>query len=202
LYWDRFFSVLSVSNSLKICNGIYQSDNNSPFYPTISVFNAKDSFLRDYKYTSGLNGLYNIQKGSIISLTDSGYFIAFTIGSGFGSAIEIVKTGTDFKSVWDKTLPNSANKTIAKIKKNGYNEIIIAYTLNNVKPAIGIMKLDLNGSVLWDKTYGGTTSTAAYDLCTDANNNIVVLGTNATFTQGNYNINVFRISSNNGEIIK
>ena len=196
------FSVLSVSDSQKICCGSCQSVYNGPFYPTISVFNAKDSFLRDYKYTSGLYVVPNsIQNGKIISLKDSGYFIASTIVSGSGTAIEVLRVGADFKPAWDKTLPNSANKIIAKIKENGLNEIIIAYTLNNTPPSIGIMKLDLNGNTLWDKTYGSAPGMGANDLCIDANNNIVVLGTNG-YSQGNYNINVFRISGNNGEIIK
>jgi len=40
-----------------------------------------------------------------------------------------------------------------------------------------MLKLDIDGKYIWNKTFGGNGNEKSYALCTDQNNNIFILGT-------------------------
>lgn len=119
----------------------------------------------------------------IVEADNGDIVFSFSLGTGFFRASilcgRITQAG---QTVWMKRIGNNTEfgRDIAKTRDGGF--IIAgstgAYGTDNVADDIYLFKLDANGNVLWNKTFGnpGGTYDEAYAVKIDSRDNIIVTG--------------------------
>lgn len=148
----------------------------SPFsnYPTTDAWMIKldKNFYKVWEKLSGGSGDDSYNK--IIKSPDGGYLLtggtsSNDLISGYhaGSDAWVSKLDNDFNTVWQKLIGGSGQDGLSGmfVTKDG-NYLLSGLTNSNNGDIIGqhgdydgwVLKLDLNGNVLWQKTLGGTRS--------------------------------------------
>lgn len=112
---------------------------------------------------------------------DNGYYIFGSTYSETGEFISnngqqdfwLIKTDFDFNIIWHKLYGGSSYELSKKILLNDDNSIVLlgeTYSRNGIgrsksdRPSLLIVKLDENGNVIWNHTYGGTRSEFAISI--------------------------------------
>lgn len=111
-------------------------------------------------WQSVIGGTGDDQVSSVVQVSDGGYItVGYTTSTGEGLRdIYVLRLNATGDLIWEKEYGGTGNdegKCIQKTSDGGY--IIAGYTdsLGNGGEDVYILKLDQNGSVLWQKTYGG-----------------------------------------------
>lgn len=152
----------------------------------------------------------HINYGNTIKATPGGGFIVAGITSSndgditnsYGKEdIWVVKFDSDGEMEWQKTLGGSLNDiatSIALSPEDGY--IVAGYTqstngditLNHGSNDVWVVKLDVDGDIIWQRTYGGTGDDRAYIVNSAPNGGYYVTG-NSSASNGEGDV-----SNNNG----
>jgi len=132
-------------------------------------------------------GSGNDRANSIVLTPDGGYAVAGhtrSKGAG-GSDFWVLKLDANGSLLWEKTFGGFLGdfaKSIVSTSDGGY--AVAGYTSS--KGAGGsdfwVLKLDANGSLLWEKTFGGSNSDAAYTIISTPDGGYAVTG--YTFSKG------------------
>ncbi len=161
---------------------------------------------------------------SDIQLTnDGGYIIVGTTASVDGDVtnnngsfdVWVIKVSSEGALLWEKTYGGSGVDNAQSVKQNiDGTFIVVAHTNSNdgdVSEPIGasdfwVIKLNENGNLIWEKTYGGTQTDAARYVQLTNDGNIVVVGftksndVDVTNNQGDKDVWIIKIDQN-GELI-
>ena len=115
-------------------------------------------FFKGWMKTFGRPNSSNVGD-SVQQTTDGGYIIAGRtdpIDSIIGD-IWVIKTDRDGNKVWDKTFGGSNMDYPSDIKQTGDNGFLITgrtYSFGAGMDDVWVLKLDQNGNVQWNKTFG------------------------------------------------
>jgi hypothetical protein len=139
--------------------------------------------IKQWDRTYGGNGLDYL--AALIRTPDKGYILGAGSMSGIsGDRTQPSRGGADFwvvrldsmgNKLWDKAYGGSASETLISMistSDGGYllgGNSISAVSGEKTQPCRGnedywIVKIDVNGNKLWDKTFGGSDSEHLYDL--------------------------------------
>lgn len=96
----------------------------------------------------------------------------------------VVKVSADGELLWQKCLGGTQQESILSITKFDGNYIVAGYTFssnydvsdNNGEGDLWLLRLNDNGDIVWEETFGGTSLEQANSLFIDNENNIVVVG--------------------------
>jgi len=138
---------------------------------------------------------------SIIQTQDGGYAVAgwtSSYGSG-GVDVWVLKLDANGNRLWDKTFGGSANDDGRAIIQESSGNYIIAgrtssYGAGNID--VWILKLDVNGNKIWDKTFGGVQNDYASSITESRDGTYVVAGWTNSFGAGNWDILTIKVDSN------
>jgi hypothetical protein len=164
------------------------------------VLFSQSSFEKTY----GMPG-YNYGK-DIVKTHDSCYLILGNKSGFTGSSdIYLIKIDTNGNAIWDKAIGTSAiewGEEIIKTSDNGF--AIVGYSNNNTNQDYDILliKLDSNGNVKWQNTYGGSDWDFAYSII-ETSFGFVITGETYSYGNGNNDVIFIRTDQNgDNEIIK
>jgi uncharacterized delta-60 repeat protein len=151
----------------------------------------------DWEKTYGVNNVdaaYSVQETS-----GGGYIVAGETGSS--SDAWVLKLNADGIVIWEKTY-GSANVDVARSAEQtsdgGY--IVAGETASTASSSDAwVLKLNANGSVAWEKTYGGSNADLARFIRQTSDNGYIVAGETQSFGAGGSDFWVLRIDKN-GEI--
>jgi|GEM_PF-318826 len=146
-------------------------------------------------------GSYGDYAYSIQQTTDGGYIVAGYTGS-FGFGDYVLKLNRDGSLAWQKTyggIWNDEAYSIQQTTDGGY--IVAGYTAsfgagNN---DVYVLKLDSDGSLAWQKTFGGSNNDEAYSVQKTADGGYIVAGYTGSFGSGDYDVYILKLDSN-GEL--
>jgi uncharacterized delta-60 repeat protein len=139
---------------------------------------------------------------SIRQTSDSGYIVAGETGSSASSSDAwVLKLNADGTVNWQKTY-GGANVDVAQSAQQtsdgGY--IVAGETASSASSSDAlVLKLNTNGTVNWEKTYGGSNADLARSIRQTSDNGYIVAGETQSFGAGGSNVWVLRIDKN-GEI--
>ncbi|HOQ40080.1 MAG TPA: Ig-like domain-containing protein [Fervidobacterium sp.] len=194
---DYGCSVQQTSDGGYIVAGYTKSSGNGDDDVYILKLNS-DGELKWEKTFGGelLDRAYSIQQTS-----DGGYIVAgYTKSSGNGDDdVYILKLNSDGELKWEKTfggeLPDRAY-SIQQTEDGGY--IVAGYTYSFDAGIIDvyILKLDADGGLVWQKTYGGTSIDVAYSIQQTNDGGYIVVGNTQSSGAGNDNVYVLKLDSN------
>jgi len=121
--------------------------------------------------------------------SDNGYIIAgYTFSYGAGSAdIWLIKTDTNGNEQWSKTFGGNKFENVQSVKQTsdgGY--IIVGETFSYGGGGMNawLVKTDTNGNETWNKTFGGTQESKAWDVQQTSDTGYIIAG--QTFLSGYY----------------
>ncbi|MFA4890892.1 MAG: hypothetical protein WC604_00860 [Candidatus Gracilibacteria bacterium] len=146
----------------------------------ISVVDKCDSVVNKWDKTFGGSG--NDNAHSIQQTNDGGYIVAGgTTSKGAGEADAwVFKLDSDGNLKWDKTFGGSDWDWAASIQQTSDGGYIVAgqksYSNGGKGSDVGVFKLDSNGNLEWDKTFGGSDYDMADSIQQTSDGGYIIAG--------------------------
>lgn len=141
----------------------------------------------DIEWEKSLGGTGSDKGMSISQTSDNGYILAGystsingDITANIGEKYWVAKLEWNGSLLWEKSYTkgngaDSLNCTIIQTNDGGY--ILTAASSNSTLPTdFWIVKLDMNGSIIWDKEYGGSSFEKPFSIHQTSDNGYIVAG--------------------------
>ncbi len=141
---------------------------------------------------------------SVEQTTDGGYIIAGHTTS-FGSGVWFLKLNSSGELQWQRMLGGNSTVYAYSVQETTDGGYIVAgkeslYKLGNYNYDFYIVKLDSNGEVQWQKTYGGNNYDEAYSVELTTDGGYIVAGYTRSFGSPDYyDVYILKLDSN-GEL--
>lgn len=192
----------------------------------IDVLAVKTDSGGNIEWTKTYGGSNNDYGYAVINSIDDGYIIAATSDSNDGDLggnnglvdLWIIKINLSGDIEWQKNYGGAKNdnpRAVISTSENGYLFVgssqsddgdIIGHHGSTLVNDIWVLKTDINGNLLWNKSLGSTDFDFGEDVIESQDGNYTVLGTTAGYdgdiniSHGDYDIVLFKINPD-GEII-
>ncbi len=152
-------------------------------------------------------GYSGIDVGYAVKQTLDGHYIIVgsTSSYGFGNTdVLLVKLDNMGVLLWQKSLGgfvNDIGRSVELLPDSGF--VVTGYTnsFGNGGYDAYIVRTDKNGTVIWQKTWGGMDWDFAWDSGISADNNIVICGTTESFGSGKKDAFTLKLNTINGAIL-
>jgi hypothetical protein len=138
---------------------------------------------------------------SVQQTADGGYILAGrTISFGSGKEdVWVIKLDVNGSLVWQKAYGGPENDHAYSVQQTADGGYILAgrtISFGSGKEDVWVIKLDVNGSLVWQKAYGGPQNDHAYSVQQTADGGYILAGRTASFGSGNYDILVLKLDLN------
>ena len=193
---DVAYSVQQTSDGGYVVAGKTGPSDSSDAWVSKLYANGDVNWQKTYD-VNNVDAAYSIRQTS-----DSGYIVAGETGSSASSSDAwVLKLNTDGTVNWQKTY-GGANVDVARSAQQtsdgGY--IVAGETGSSVSSSDAwVLKLNTNGTVNWEKTYGGSNADLVGSIRQTSDNGYIVAGETQSFGAGGSDFWVLRIDKN-GEI--
>jgi len=141
------------------------------------------------------------EANSIAETSDNGFIVAggtMSFGAG-GYDYWVLKLDSNGSVEWQKTYGGSSDDYAFSIQETSDNGFIVAGRTESFGAGSGdswVLKLDPNGNVTWQKTYGGSDSDSANSIAETSDNGFIVAGSSYSFGAGGADSWVLKLDSN------
>jgi uncharacterized delta-60 repeat protein len=175
--WDDPWSIQQTADGGYVVAGFTESTGAGGN----DVYIMKLDTAGDRVWEKTFGGALNDAANSIQQTADGGYAVAgFTesIGAG-GLDVYIMKLDTAGELVWEKTFGgtlNDAANSVQQTADGGY--VVAGFTESNGAGGsdVYILKIDVNGERVWEKTFGGTRDDEALSIHQNKDKSYIVAG--------------------------
>jgi PKD repeat protein len=165
------------------------------------VYLIKTNGLGVLSWSKNFGGLTYEEGASVQQTIDGGYIIAGATNSkgAGGYDVYLIKTNASGNLMWDKTfggLTYDAAKSVQQTTDGGY---IITGTTNSKGAGendVYIIKTNANGSLLWEKTFGGTKDDQGNAVYQAMDGSYIICGSTNSKGVGDYDVYLIKIDSN------
>ena len=137
---------------------------------------------------------------SVKQTTDGGYIVAgYTTSFGAGYYdVYVLKLNSDGSLAWQKTFGGNGDDEAYSVQETtdgGY--IVAGYTTSFGAGGydVYILKLNSNGTLIWQKTFGGGLDDKAYSIQKTADGGYIVAGGTSPFEAGGYDVYILKLNS-------
>jgi ribosomal protein S11 len=146
------------------------------------------------------DGAYSVQQTS-----DGGYIVAgATYSFGAGSTdIILIKTDANGNIIWAKIYGGTGEDYAFSVRQTSDSGYIVAgytYSFGAGSRDLFLIKTDVNGNIIWAKTYGGTSDDYATSVQQTSDGGYIVAGETQSFGAGYRDILLIKTDAN-GNII-
>jgi hypothetical protein len=218
-YTDGFNSVAATNDGGFVATGIYNVGNFNYWIQKMDA-NGNAEWSKNY------GGTNQDKAKSIFQTDEGGYVVGGTSGSNNGDVTDnhgmddawILKLNTLGEIIWKKSFGGSSYDGISKLLSlSDGNFLALGLTssddgdlagINTVsffgESNIWLIKLDTDGNIIWQKTYGGISHDAGYDIIAMPDGGFAIAGTeaNAIGLESAYDVFVSRIDADGNELWK
>jgi hypothetical protein len=192
--WQKTYSQGWAHSIQQTSEGGYVATGMNMGKSWIVKLNANGSIQWQKKYAGILGDLAQ----SVQQTSEGGYIVA---GMMKGE-VWVLKLNSVGETQWQKTYGNScvdANFSIQQTQEGGYIMASVSLTFGAGYTDIWIVKLDPNGAIEWQKTYGGSGFDLAHSIQQTQDGGYVVAGWTGSFGAGDKDAWVLKLDAN-GEI--
>lgn len=168
------------------------------------VINTFLFFLGDIysqsQFQRTIGGVINDGSNSIARTADGGYVIAGETRSyGAGQTdIYVLKFDMNDSIQWSRTIGSTGNEgasSIVQTSDGGYAVAGYTFSYGAGFTDFFVVKLDINGTILWSKTIGGSDYEEAYSITETSDGGIAVAGYTSSFGVDEYDIYIVKLSN-------
>lgn len=138
------------------------------------------------------------ESGSAVRETMDGGFIAIGSTGSFGegySSVYVVRVDADGDSLWAYTYGGARADNGYTVELTGDGGFLLAGGTASFGAGYTdgyLVKIDSNGNVVWEKTYGGTMDDRIYSICQAMDGTIMLTGSTESFGAGKGDIYVVK----------
>jgi len=166
------------------------------------VYLIKTDANGDSLWAKTYGGEYD-DAGISVQQTSDGCFIITGYAESFGSGgkdVYLIKTDANGDSLWAKTYGGSETDrglSVLQVPDEGF--IIAGYTesfSSNSTSDIYLIKTDINGNLLWEKTYGGTDNDRAQTVQKTSDGCFIIVGYTESFGSGEEDVYLIKTDAN------
>ena len=198
---DRANTIEQTSDGGYIVAGSSFSGSYSEIFLLKLSYNGNIEWQKTYA-DSPLDSAYSIKQ-----TLDGGYIVAGLsfLYDGYQSGIDtpwVLKLNSDGSIQWQKlySISLTLDSVLSSIQQTSDEGFILAGYRGRYGGDIWVLKLNNNGDVLWEKTYGGSNYEEAHSIQQTTDGGYIVAGHTRSFGAGNYDIWVLKLASD-GNII-
>jgi len=155
----------------------------------------KDSKGQPFNHTFGGSGN---DRGWSVQQTSDGYIVAgYTSSFGNGYDAWLIKTDPKGNEIWDKTFGGTGNDSASSVCQVSGGYLIAGYTssFGNGNSDAWLIKTDLDGNEIWNRTFGGTGNDSASSVC-QVSGGYLIAGYTNSFGNGNWYSDAWLIKTN------
>ena len=171
---------------------------------TAMLFISSPCYADQWAITYG--GSDDEEAHSIQQTADNGYVVAGRTASfGVGNDKRdswVLKLDPDGTIAWQKTYGMTYHECALSIQQTADNGYVVAGATATIygvgKDDAWILKLNPDGTIAWQKTYGGINDDAAWSIHQTSDYGYIVLGWTTSFGGGDYDFWVLKLDSNGG----
>jgi hypothetical protein len=136
---------------------------------------------------------------SVVTTGAGGYLVAGntrSYGAG-GKDVILLRLDQYGNMLWQKTLGGTKDDTVRSMIKTGGGYCILGETTSFGKGDVDlwVIKLNGNGNVEWEKTYGGASTERAGGITEGENGCLIIGASTRSFGNGNYDMWFIQLSS-------
>lgn len=144
------------------------------------------------------------EKGYGIVKSKDGYILVgetSSFGSG-GKDVYILKIDRKGEKVWEKFYGGSKDDYAYSINEaeDGYLVVGGTRSLGAGNSDVYVLKIDENGDLLWQKTFGGKGFEEVWKLSKDSDGNFVTVGRTNSFGKGQYDLYLLKIDGKGNKL--
>jgi hypothetical protein len=138
---------------------------------------------------------------SVQQTSDGGYIVAgytYSFGAGDGD-IFLIKTDANGNIIWAKTYGGTYSDGAYSVRQTSDGRYIVAGGTNSFGAGgydFFLIKTDVNGNIIWAKTYGETNYEWAYSVQQTSDGGYIVAGYTYSFGDGWYDIFLIKTDAN------
>ena len=198
---DRANTIEQTSDGGYIVAGSSFSGSYSEIFLLKLSYNGNIEWQKTYA-DSPLDSAYSIKQ-----TLDGGYIVAGLsfLYDGYQSGTDtpwVLKLNSDGSIQWQKlySISLTLDSVLTSIQQTSDEGYILAGYRGRYGGDIWVLKLNNNGDVLWEKTYGGNSQDEAHSIQQTTDGGYIVAGYTRSFGAGNYDIWALKLASD-GNII-
>jgi hypothetical protein len=206
---NNWAAAYSVTNETAFIDAVRQtSDGGFVLTGFITVSNSFDLWLLKLnsdgtiQWQKTFGGDQDDYGFSVEQTQDGGYIVAGqTLSFGAGSNDTwILKFDQNGNVQWQETLGQSQTDFALSIKQISDGFIVAGGTYPSSLPPLDfwLIKLDLSGNVIWQKTYGGTGDEYTYSVNLTFDGGFIISGASDSFGSGFYDLWILKLDSAGG----
>ncbi|MFW6148589.1 MAG: hypothetical protein ACOC6D_01850 [Atribacterota bacterium] len=188
LYQDKATSMLDLGKDGFLISGYSQTSNLSKSTAWILKTNkqGKIEWKKEFETNKGINALNRIIKSDANKFIAVGYTSAKGAGWQDGWVVKIDENG---ELLWEKTFGGENKDVFNTIIRETDNYIITGTTNTPGKDASDgwVVKIDENGELLWEKTFGGENKDVSHGSHAQSNNTFYLFGSSSPPQQNSIN---------------
>ncbi|RLC36156.1 MAG: hypothetical protein DRH33_07445, partial [Candidatus Nealsonbacteria bacterium] len=203
IVWDKTFggsgddkagSIIQTTDGGYAIAGETESQGNGEADAWILKLNSQGNILWDKTFGgSGMDGAY-----SLIQTTDGGYAVAGrTESKGAGEYDAwLIKLDGQGNILWEKTYGGSGDDEVYSITQTTEGGYVIAGSNSEKFPEKAdawLIKLDGQGNILWEKTYGGSDYDNIISILQHTDGSYMTIGTTSSKGAGSYDIWIIKL---------
>lgn len=167
----------------------------------IDMFILKFNSSGNLSWAKTIGGTETEYCWSVKQVSDGGYILGgYTNSFGAGSNdMYIVKLDANGIFQWNKCIGGTGNdiaRTVLQATDNNYVIAGSTTSFGSGNADMYIVKLDLNGNLLWNKTFGGTNIDEARKIISTSDGGCVIAGSTNSFGAGNGDMYIVKIDIN------
>jgi uncharacterized delta-60 repeat protein len=194
--WDYAYSIQEASGGGYIVAGYtYSLGLGGPDFWILKL-NSDGSVAWQNNYGESSNeGLWSIDQ------TSDGGYIAGGWTSSFGAGVDdfwIIRLNSSGIVAWQKTYGGGSYdcaRSIQETSDGGYIVAGYSYSFGAGQTDLLVLKLNFDGSIVWQKTYGGTDWEWANAIQETADGGYIVAGRTRSFGVGDYDFWILKLNS-------
>lgn len=199
--YDAGLSVLETSDGSYIVAGVTTSQINGDQ----NIWIIKTNNYGDTLWTKIFGGKFNDDCFSMLETTDNGYLICGNMYSSQSDNCNIwlIKTDKNGNTIWNKIIEGSGiNRAYAIRKLIDDNYVITGYTSSVAAGNVDILllKIDIDGNIVWQRTYGGSGDDKAFSLVHTKDGEFVIVGSTDSYGAGRLDMYIVKTNANGDTI--
>jgi hypothetical protein len=143
---------------------------------------------------------------AVIQTRDNGFLLGgWILPSDLNKSILLIKTNNEGNVVWEKKIEAGHAKeqytnTLGVDETNDGNYIVAGEKIVSNDKNAWLIKIDVNGNILWDMTIGGLYDEYGCGVQQIDGENVIVVGSTKSYGVGGYDMWLIKISQGNGTL--
>lgn len=166
------------------------------------IYLLKTTSIGTIQWTKIFGSPYADNGNFVVQTSDGGYAIAGVTNSTGGEYISLIKTDPSGTLTWSKVYGSATSGSDASaaslLQTSDGGFILAGYTSNYGAGSddFYLLKTDMNGNIVWTKTYGGGMNDDAYAVAQTYDGGFIIAGTTSSFGNSMGDILLVRTDAN------